>query len=368
MSRIPVSSLRSVVDGAARAVGEILALGFVSLPSTGCGRAEVVDARSVLLVTFDTTRADRIGAYGFDGAHTPTLDRLASGGLVFEHAVAPTPITLPSHVSILTGLYPSAHGVHDNAGFELSGDATLVSEVLAGEGFRTGAFVGAYVLDRRFGLDQSFEVYRGPAGQGLGTVAMVRRPASDVVDDAIAWFESVAPTERYFVWLHLYDPHEVPEPPEPWRSRLSNRYDAAIAFADAELGRLLDFLDDRHLSDGLLTVVTADHGESLGEHGEQSHGMFVYDAVMRVPLILSGSGLSAPARVERAVTTASIAPTLLELVGISSAAMPHARTGALLTRDTALTENVGEPLYIETHVPFYAHRWHALRGIVWRGH
>ena len=295
MPRIPVSSLRSVVDGAARAVGATLALGFVSLPSTGCGRAEVVDARSVLLVTFDTTRADRIGAYGFDGAHTPTLDR-------------------------------------------------------------------------RLGLDQGFEVYRGPAGQGLGTVAMVRRPASDVVDDAIAWFESVAPTERYFVWLHLYDPHEVPEPPEPWRSRLSNRYDAAIAFADAELGRLLDFLDDRHLSDGLLTVVTADHGESLGEHGEQSHGMFVYDAVMRVPLILSGSGLSAPARVERAVTTASIAPTLLELVGISSAAMPHARTGSLLTRDTALAENVGEPLYIETHVPFYAHRWHALRGIVWRGH
>jgi arylsulfatase A-like enzyme len=166
-----------------------------------------VEAPSVLLVTFDTVRADRIGAYGHASAATPTLDGLAARGVLFESAVSPTPTTLPSHASILTGTYPSAHGVHDNGAFALERDARLISEVFRERGFRTAAFVGTYILDESFGLNQGFETYRGPILTLEYRMRESRRSANEVVDDAISWFEQLDPGERFFVWVHFYDPH-----------------------------------------------------------------------------------------------------------------------------------------------------------------
>ena len=267
------------------------------------------EASSVLLVTFDTVRADRIGAYGHSSADTPTLDGLAAQGVLFESAVSPTPTTLPSHASILTGTYPSAHGVHDNGVFVLGSDAILISEVFHEHGLRTAAFVGTYVLDHRFGLNQGFETYRGPTLEFEFEKREARRPANEVVNDAISWFEQLDPSERFFVWVHFYDPHRPLRERDSSGHKIEDPYGVAISTCDRELGRLLKFLDTRKMAENLLTVVTADHGESNGEHGESTHGVFVYQSSMHVPLIVSGGPLAnlKGIRVDRAVTNTAIA-------------------------------------------------------------
>jgi arylsulfatase A-like enzyme len=324
---------------------------------------------SILLVTFDTTRADHLGAYGYELAATPTIDALASRGVLFESAVTTTPVTLPSHASILTGTYPSAHGVHDNAVFTLATDATLVSEVFQRAGWRTGAFIGSFVLDRRFGLDQGFEKYRGPADPEAFTATAARRPADEVVDDAIAWFAELAATERFFAWVHFYDPHR-PLPEVDLRSRETERpYDRAISHADAQLGRLLRYLREQKLDERLVTVVTADHGEGNGEHGEKTHGIFLYQSVMRVPLIFTASDAmswpSHPVRVERAVSNVAIAPTLLAIAGLGRSEMPDVKVRSLLTVAGDVRPNASAPgLYLESYTPYYSYHWRALRAIV----
>jgi arylsulfatase A-like enzyme len=291
-------------------------------------------APSILLVTLDTTRADHIGAYGYGGAATPTVDRLAREGILFEHAVAPAPVTLPSHASMLTGVYPTAHGVHNNGNFSLSPKGELVSEVLSRHGWRTAAFVGSFVLDARFGLDQGFEVYDGPSTPAslepavvgiYGALRSIRRPANQVVDAAVAWLSTLSPGEKFFAWVHLFDPHEPHRAPEPWRSRLENPYDAEIAFCDAQIERLLRFLEKRGLTENLLTVVVGDHGESLGEHGERSHGMLLYQSATRVPLVISGAHVadSKGTRVAHPVSIADLAPTFLSLPSCPRAARPR---------------------------------------------
>ncbi len=326
---------------------------------------------SVLLVTFDTVRADRIGAYGDAAAETPTVDGLAARGVLYEAAVSATPITLPSHASILTGTYPTAHGVHDNGVFQLGRDATSLAEVFRERGARTAAFVGSYILDDRFGLDQGFETYRGPVLALEFKMREARRAASEVVDDAIAWLEQLEPGERFFVWVHFYDPHRPLREHDATGRRFPDPYAAAISACDRELGRLIRHLDERGMAENLLTVVTADHGESLGEHGESTHGIFVYQSSMRVPLIFSGgplSGLSG-VRVERAVTNAAIAPTLLRLAGLPRALMPAVRLAPLPpVGDGDPPAADVEPLLLQSLTPYYNYRWHALRGLIWRGH
>jgi arylsulfatase A-like enzyme len=325
---------------------------------------------SILLVTLDTTRADRIGAYGHAEARTPTIDRLAQTGVLFENALAPTPITLPSHASLLTGVYPPAHGVRDNGQFTLSDDATLISEVLAERGWRTGAFVGAYVLDARFGLDQGFEVYDAPRFAADGGALGAARPAAAVVDAALAWVAGLPPGERAFAWVHLYDPHAPYRPPEPHATRHADPYDGEIAYVDQELGRLLEAMDERFGDAGLLTVVTSDHGEAFGEHGETTHGLFVYQTTLHVPLVVSGAGLEALAgsRIAEPVSLASLAPTLLALAGVAEASLPEARLSPMLEAAGGRASTAGEPLYLESYLPFYSMQMHALRGIVWQGH
>lgn len=316
-------------------------------------------APAVLLITLDTTRADRIGCYGHAGARTPVIDALATRGLRFERAYAPAPITLPSHVSMLTGTLPPAHGVRDNTGYALGDDAQLVSEVLAERGWRTMASVGSFVLDPRFGLDQGSERYAAPSPTGAGTLgAEIERRADAVVQDALDWLAGVAADEAFFLWVHLYDPH-APYEPLPTAGAPPNSYDAEIAFCDAQLGRLLDALDTAGRSDTLSIVFTADHGESLGEHGEATHGVFLYEGAMRVPLIVSGPSVE-PGLVEAPVGLASVAATVLQLAGEPADALPHASAPSLLR---ALREPV---IYLETVLPWRAHGWHPLRGLVWR--
>jgi arylsulfatase A-like enzyme len=316
---------------------------------------------SILLVTLDTVRADRIGAYGHADALTPAIDALAHEGVLFEAAIAPTPITLPTHASILTGVYPTAHGVHANGLHALGDEAVLVSEVLRGRGWRTGAFVGSYILQARFGLDQGFEVYRDVPAARLLKGGIDERPADEVVADALAWLSGLAPGERFFAWVHLYDPHAPYQAPDSWRRRVPDPYDAEIAFCDAQLARLLRGLEGN--TDDLVIVVTADHGESLGDHGEQTHGVFVYDATLRVPLLIAGAPLSARAgtRVATPVSTARIAPTLLSLARIGPEELPQARLPSLPL--FAAEAEPARPAYFETHLPYTSYRWRALRGL-----
>jgi len=337
----------------------------------GCTRQNT-EPPSVLLVTFDTTRADRVGAYGRDGARTPTLDRLARQGILFERAIAPTPITLPSHASILTGVYPTAHGVRDNAVFVLAPEARLVSEVFSERGWRTAAFVGGFVLHERFGLDQGFEVYHSPQPTREPMRDLyVERPANEVVDDALAWLSGLAAGERFFVWLHFFDPHMPYAPPPAWRKPWLHPYEGEIAFCDEQLGRLLEALEQTGRARNLLVAVTADHGESLGEHGEETHGVFIYQATLHVPLILSGAPVARARgqRVGHAVSTVDIPATLLTLAGIPVDALPDAQAPTLVASDGV----PGPPdsqraIYIESLLPYHSFRWHAFRGLVWRGH
>jgi arylsulfatase A-like enzyme len=267
-----------------------------------------------VLVTIDTLRADHVGCYGAEPTATPTLDALAARGARFETAISPAPLTLPSHATLLTGLDPPRHGVRANGAYRLGPDWPTLAERLADEGLATAAFVSAFVLERRFGLARGFEHYDDALGVQLDDVGVASRPAGATVDAALAWLEA-APA-RFFLWLHLYDPHAPYEPPEPHRSRHFGRpYDGEIAYADAELGRLLEAIDARFPDGRTLVAVTSDHGESLGEHGEPTHAFGVYDATQRVPLLLAGPGVPEGRVVTPLVRLADLAPTLLALFG-----------------------------------------------------
>jgi arylsulfatase A-like enzyme/cytochrome c-type biogenesis protein CcmH/NrfG len=268
---------------------------------------------NVVLVTADTLRADKLGCYGNREVATPNLDRLAEAGILFESAATATPVTLPSHASILTGTYPLFHGVRENGARALGKERSTLAEVLKAKGYRTGAFVGAFVLDSRWGLDQGFDRYSDD-------FTATRRRGDEVLDDALKWMDS-ARGGKFFSWIHFFDPHAPYEPPEPFRSRYAGDanglYDGEVAYVDSLMGRLLDWIDGAGLADQTLVVFLADHGESLGEHGELTHGFFLYDATMRVPFLLRApSGLAHGLRIPEQVRTIDVVPTVLDLLGI----------------------------------------------------
>ncbi len=320
---------------------------------------------NIVMVTLDTTRADRLGCYGYPDAGTPNVDRLAAQGVVFETAVTATPLTLPAHATIFTGTRPPVHGVRDNGGYVLDPSRVTLAEVLRGAGWRTAAFVGAYVLDAKWGLDQGFEVYVDDFAisryrtLSLGAVA---RRAGAVVDAALPWLEAHAGV-RFFAWLHFYDPHSPYDPPEPFKTRFARRpYQGEIAYADAQLGRLLEWLERRGLEDRTLVVVMGDHGESLMEHGEGTHGLFVYEATLRVPLIVRAPfGRTRGRRVSSLVRSEDVVPTVLDLVGLAPPTGVQGRslvplmTGA--ARDLDL-EAYSESLYARNHFG-----WSELRAL-----
>jgi choline-sulfatase len=285
---------------------------------------------NVLLITIDTLRADRVGAYGNPDGLTPAIDGLAKGAVRFEAAFTPVPETLPAHASILTGLEPFSHGIRNNTMFRL-GETPTLATMLKRAGYRTGAFVGAFVLSARSGLNRDFDVYddhftQNPESAG---VRSAERRAEYVVGPATEWILGSGAERPWFAWIHLYDPHAPYQAPSEYRSGRSP-YDAEVAYTDAMIGRALDTLRAAHQLDRTVIVVAADHGEALGEHGEATHGLFAYDALLRVPMIVSAPGIRARV-VQTPVASVDVAPTVLELLGI---AVPSGLDGrSLLTAD-----------------------------------
>jgi len=289
----------------------------LSLLTLGCDTAEprapAVTAaapprRQLVLVTLDTTRADRLGCYGYAQADTPNLDALAARGSRFDQAFTSVPLTIPSHATLFTGLLPPHHGVRTNGDQRLSTDALTLAELLQRAGWRTHAAVGAFVTQAHWGFGQGFDVYDDSLGVPTDRLSWrAERPASQVVDDALAALDSGAD----FLWVHMFDPHAPYEPPEPQRSRHQGRpYDGEIAAMDAEIGRLL-----ARVPGGALIVVVGDHGEGLGDGGEQQHGLLLQDATLRVPLLVAGPGVPVGV-IHRTVSLADVTPTLLRMLDV----------------------------------------------------
>jgi arylsulfatase A-like enzyme len=325
------------------------------LLAAGCNRLDVVPrprpkGPSVLLVTIDTLRADYVGAMARHRTETPTLDRLISTGTLFERASATAPLTLPSHASILTGQYPPHHGIRHNSIYSLPRAAVTVAERFQEAGYATAAFVAAAVLGREFGLDQGFDVYADKMSERRANAGSFEQlSATQVTHRAREW---LATTDRpFFAWVHYYDVHATYEPPEPFLSRLSpNPYAGEVAYVDHELGRLLDSLEASGREADTIVVVTADHGEGLGEHGEKTHSYLIYESTMHVPLIVRGPGIAAGRRVTDVVSNAAIAPTLVALAGLTAlpetdvGELPGLRDGASRTEGWAYSESLAGQL------------------------
>ena len=329
-------------------------------------RPAAVQSRSnVLLVTIDTLRADVLSSYG-GPAPTPTLDALAARGARFTFAHAPSVLTLPSHTTILTGRYPYEHGVRDNSGYRVRANESTMATRLKSLGFATGAFVGAFPLERRFGLDVGFDVYDDRVGE-VGSAAnfsQTERRADEVVNVATQWIDHQ--TGPWFAWVHVFDPHAPYKPPPEWLARYpSQPYLGEVAWTDFALARLFDRLAT--LPQPTLVIVTADHGEALGDHGEATHGVFAYESTLRVPLIVSlvdprnravrvrGVVIDAPVR------HVDLVPTVLDLVG----APPDATLPGSSLRDViAGRGGPDRPLYFEALMTNLARGWAPLRGVL----
>jgi arylsulfatase A-like enzyme len=284
--------------------------------------------RNVVLVTLDTTRPDRLGCYGNANTNTPTLDQLARDGVIFSNAIATAPTTLPAHASIFTGLYPHHHGARTNGLYRLGAEQHTIAEMLSENGYDTAAFVSAFVLDKRFGLDQGFDHYDDKMGSSITVGGYTERRGHHTTEQAIQWLETER-TRPYFLWVHYYDPHQPHSPPSPFFEQSPHPYDGEIAFMDYELGLLLDKVWATSDAEPLIVVV-ADHGEALGEHGERTHASLAYDATLRIPLILHapealGRGLHMSSRVSQV----DLLPTIATLVGIAA---PKRLDGVDLTR------------------------------------
>jgi arylsulfatase A-like enzyme/Flp pilus assembly protein TadD len=326
---------------------------------------------NVLLVTIDTLRADHVGAYGSTRGVTPTIDRLAAEGLRVETAYAHVPLTLPSHTALLTGAYPFVNGVRDNGSFRFDGRQPTLASTLKAAGYRTGAFVAAFVLDARFGLNAGFDVYDDkygsrPAGGG---VSVLERPADQVLNAVVSWItnagDGVDGNRPWFAWAHLYDPHDPYDPPEPFHTRYaSDPYSGEIAFADAQLGVALDRLARQGQLTHTLVVVAADHGESLGEHGERTHGLFAYDATLRVPLVVWAPPAVRPGVLKAETRIVDVMPTVLDLIGIP-ASVPSGRSVRPLVGGDAPGDDQGS--YFEALNANLTRNWAPLAGVVSRG-
>ncbi|MGH9510127.1 MAG: sulfatase family protein, partial [Terriglobales bacterium] len=321
---------------------------------------------NVLLITVDTLRADRLGAYGSKEVATPAIDALARDSLVFERALSQVPLTLPSHAVILTGTYPFHNRVQDFSGQALNPEFRTLAESFKQNGYSTGAVISSFVLDRSWGLARGFDFYYDLfSGSSFlqANVALVERRADHSVDEALKWVKK-ASNRPFFFWLHLYDPHSPYAPPEPFLSRYDSAYDGEVAYTDSQVGRVLTWLRQSGLYSNTVVVLLSDHGESLGEHGENEHGFFVYNSTIHVPLLVkppAGVGLK-PSRVGMAVETTSVAPTILELARISDPIFQKQFQAPSLT--AAAKEPAGEGFsYSETFYPFSSFGWSPLRSL-----
>ena len=356
LSLRPASQLRPPVRTANRPFAALLTAGFILVATLSC-TAPQSRAKNVVLISIDTLRADHLGSYGHAAARTPVLDGLAARGARFERATSVMPLTLPSHSSLMTGTFPTFHGVRDNGGFYLSDEAETLAEVLAVQGYATAGFVAAFVLDSRWGISQGFGHYfddfdlaEQRDAKGMDAI---QRPGRDVVDQAINWLdrraESVDSKSPFFTWLHLYDPHTPYTAPDDLARQFpatrEGAYDAEIAETDRQIGRLFEHLKSLGELDDTLVVVVADHGEMLGEHDEVTHGFFIYEAATHIPMIFSGPGVD-PTVVPDQVRIIDVMPTVLDLLGKSPSSAVQGASLLPLLR--------GEPLTLDA----YSESWY----------
>jgi len=346
---------------------------LLALPAAGACRrdAPAPTARHLVLVTIDTLRADRVGAYGYRPAQTPHLDRIAREGAMAAEATAHVPLTRPSHVTLFTGRLPGETGARDNLSPAVPSDMPLLAEVLRESGFETAAFVSSVVLDPSSGLDRGFATYSATFEGDLAEAQFlntVQKKGDVTTREALAWLEpalSAAGSPRVFLWLHLYDPHDPYEPPEPWATRFAaSPYDGEVAFSDELVGRLDDALARLGAREDTLVLVTSDHGEGLGEHGETLHGFFAYQSTLRVPFLLRGPGIPAGTRVPGTVRLVDVFPTVLDLLGV-----PAPKDTSFAGRSLAAVVRGGrdpapEPVtYAESLVPLLHFGWSDLRAV-----
>jgi len=326
-----------------------------------------VEKPNVILVTMDTTRADHLGCYGNPNVRTPNLDALARRGVLFEQAAAASPLTLPAHCTILTGMYPTYHGVRVNGNTALNDEQTTLAEVLSAQGYQTGAFIGAFVLDGRWGLKQGFGHYDDQFDLkkykhiDLGAI---QRPGNLVMDAALSWLES-RKNDPFFAWIHLYDPHTPYEPPEPFRSEYGGRgsaglYEGEIAFMDEQVGRCVAWLEKSGLDKSTVLLLVGDHGEGLGSHGEGTHGYYVYDYAIHVPLIVVAplAGLEGK-RVASQVRSVDIFPSLLDLAMAGPG--PETQGRSLVPLMFRPSERGEPPAYSESMAPNIQFGWAPLQ-------
>jgi arylsulfatase A-like enzyme/Tfp pilus assembly protein PilF len=324
----------------------------------GVAAAGASRGADVVLITIDTLRADTLGFAGDERVETPVLDRLAAAGRVWTDAHAHNVVTLPSHANILTGRYPFQHGIRDNSGFVLPESVPTLAHFLRQAGYATGAFVAAYPLDARFGLNRGFDVYDDhyPLGSNPEDFVIAERRGDAVVAAALAWWNGARGSGRpRFLWVHLYDPHAAYDPPEPFRSRFrDDLYRGEVAATDAFLAPLLTpHLEGREAP--ALVVVTADHGEALGEHGELTHGLFAYEPTLKVPLVLWGKGVP-PGRDASPARHVDIVPTILAALGLD-------RPEGLPGRSLLLPGEPGDS-YFEALTTNLNRGWAPLRGVL----
>jgi len=335
-----------------------------------CRRAEqrpvprVRDA-NILLITLDTTRADHLSCYNPQGAETPHLDGLATRGVRFNHATAQVPLTLPSHACIMTGAYPPVHRLRDMGGFILDKSHPTIASVAQTAGFQTAAFVGSRVLSSRFGLSNGFATYDDDMGEeteeGKLPGVYPERRAAVVTDRALAWLNQNG-RNRFFLWVHYYDPHAPYDPPEPFRHEYSkDPYSGEIAYMDEQVGRLLEGLDQLGLVSRTLVVAIGDHGESLGEHGELTHGVFLYESTTRVPLIIAGPDVPADKVINDQVRSIDVMPTVLAFLNLApSTEAQGVSLWPLMRQGLKVRSNYA---YMETLYPRTYMRWSELRAM-----
>jgi len=325
---------------------------------------------NVLLITIDTLRADRVGAYGYTAARTPALDALAREGTRFTHAYATAPITLTSHASLMTGRYPPGHGARHN-GLRVDLAVPTLAEAFARDGASTAAFVAAFPLDRRFGLIKGFQTYGDTMPRDAAGRQANERPGRAVTDDALAWLASHRQS-RFFLWVHLFEPHAPygnPADPAQARRPIAERYDEDVAEADAQAGRLIAAVKAIGLP--ALIVASADHGEAFGEHGEISHSLFTYDTTLRVPLILGGPGVGAGEAFDGDVSLVDVAPTIASLAGLGpfdsdGRPLPVSQSKGSARASASPRDGLGRDaraLYAESFAPLLDFGWAPLRTV-----
>ncbi len=334
-----------------------------------CGKGRSTDkgkVRHIILVSIDTCRADHLGCYGYQSHTTPNIDAVAQQAVLFENAISPVPLTLPAHTSMLSGTVPAYHGVHDNIKYKVSSENLMLPEILQQNGFTTAAFVSSFVLDSQFGMDQGFGTYQDEFEESHSHIGVNERSGEEVTTLANQWLEQHH-DEKFFLFLHYYDPHTDYRPPEPYAGTFADSlYDGEIAYVDHCISRVIGKLKQLNLYDSSLLIITADHGEGLGQHRENEHSFFIYQSTQHVPLVIKPPLFNQGKRIKDYVGLIDIAPTILGALGISP---PETMQGKDLAKMINKNDYTGSPRYFlcESFAPT-VHQCNRLLGIVGNGY